>query len=237
MSQRKQAWLAGPVRDRSRHVYAPYPQQDEPAAAPNLEAFPGAGRRGGLARAVVWVAAWASLVCPPVLFGQEKKPGEGSRIIVGTELDYPPYSFSEDGHPTGFNVELTQAIAKVMGLDVEIRMGPWAEIRQSLEDRKIQAICGMASSEERARRVVFSPPYTIVQHAIFARRDSPALSSVEELRGKELIVMRGDIMHDYALENNLSSRIVAADTQAAALRLLASGKHDYALVAKLPGLY
>jgi PAS domain S-box-containing protein len=172
-----------------------------------------------------------------MLLGQEKNPGPGTHIIVGTETDYPPYSFSENGQPTGFNVELTQAIAEVMGLDVEIRMRPWAEIRQSLEDRKIQVVSGMAYSEDRARLVGFSPPYTIIQHAIFARRHSPAVRSVEELRGKELIVMRGDIMHDYVQEANLTSKIVVVDTQAAALRLLASGQHDYALVAKLPGLY
>ena len=187
--------------------------------------------------AVLWVAASASLPGSPTLFGDEKKPREGVRIIVGTETDYPPYSFSDNGEPAGFNVELTQAIAKVMGLDVKIAMRPWGEIRQSLVDRRIQAISGMFYSEERARRVDFSPPFTIVQHAIFARRGSRAVHSMEELRGKDLIVMRGDIMHDYVWEDNLAGKLVVAETQAAALRLLASGKHDYALVAKLPGLY
>src|SRR5205807_9458779 len=98
----------------------------------------------------------------------------------------------------------------------------WAEIRQSLEDRKIQAISGMFYSEERAQRIDFSPPYTIVQHAIFARRNSPTIRSEESLRGKELIVMRGDIMHDHLQEDKRTGRLVLADTQAAALRLLAS---------------
>ena len=65
-------------------------------------------------------------------------------IVIGTELDYPPYSFTgDDGRPTGFNVELTQAIAEVMGLDVEIRIGPWSEIRDALETGRIDAIVGM----------------------------------------------------------------------------------------------
>jgi two-component system, sensor histidine kinase and response regulator len=199
--------------------------------------FPTAGRHRRPVRAAVWVAACVFLICAPVLFGQEKKPEEGTHVTVGTEADYPPYSFSENGQPTGFDVELTRAIAEVMRLDVEFRVGPWPEIRQSLEDRKIQALSGMAYSEERARRIDFSPPYAIIQHAIFARRNSRAVSSVEELRGKELIVMRGDIMHDYVLENHLTSKIVVADSKAAALRLLASGRHDYALMATLSGLY
>ncbi len=47
-----------------------------------------------------------------------------STIVIGTELDYPPYSFTgDDARPTGFNVELTQAIAEIMGLEA----GDWRE--------------------------------------------------------------------------------------------------------------
>ena len=49
--------------------------------------------------------------------------------------------------------------------------------------------------------------------------------------------MRGDIMHDYILTKGLTKNPVLVDTPAEALRLLASGKYDYALTAKLPGLY
>ncbi len=165
-----------------------------------------------------------------------------STIVIGTELDYPPYSFmGDDGQPTGFNVELTQAIAEVMGLDLEIRIGPWAEIRDALETGRIDAIVGMYYSSERDKLVDFSSAFTIVDHAVFARSDSPKVITEEDLRGKEIIVMRGGIMHDYILEYILEKHLpqnpFVVDTQAEALRLLASGKHDYALVCKLPGLY
>lgn len=177
------------------------------------------------------------LVAAPILAEGVQQP-ESPRIIVGGDYDYPPYGFlDENGEPAGYNVELTRAIAEVMGLDVEIRLGPWGEIREALEAGEIDAIHGMFYSEERDQVVDFSPPHTIVHHAIFARRGSPAVESVEELRGKDIIVMRGDIMHDYVLEHSLSDDPVLVETQADALRLLASGEHDCALVAKLPGLY
>ena len=177
------------------------------------------------------------LIAAPVLAdrGQRSEPPP---IIIGGDYNYPPYEFlGENGEPAGYNVDLTWAIAEVMGMDVEIRLGPWGEIRKALEDGEIDAIHGMFYSEERDKVVDFSPPHTIVYHAIFARQGSPAIESVEELRGKEIIVMRGDIMHDYVLENGLSDNPVLVETQADALRLLASGEHDYAMVAKLPGLY
>lgn len=60
---------------------------------------------------------------------------------------------------------------------------------------------------------------------------------VEELRGKEVLVQRGDIMHDYLIEHDIGAVVIPVDTHADALRALAAGQHDYALVANLPALY
>ena len=40
-------------------------------------------------------------------------------IIVGGDRDYPPYEFlDQNGQPAGYNVDLTKAIADVMGMKV-----------------------------------------------------------------------------------------------------------------------
>lgn len=173
------------------------------------------------------------------LFAQDKEILEEEKIIIGTELAYPPYSFlnQDKKQAIGFNIELTNAIALVMQLDIEIKIGSWGEIRNALEKGEINAISGMYFSEERDKLVDFSPPYTIVHHAAFTRTDTPIIKTIEDLKNKEIIVMRGDIMHDYILKNNLTNTLILVDTQSDALRLLATGKHDCALVAHLPGLY
>lgn len=172
------------------------------------------------------------------LLAQEKGEKESERIIIGTEYDYPPFSYlDEQGKPAGFNIELTRAIALATGLSVEIDYRPWGEIRKDLETGKIHAISGMYFSKDRDKVVDFSPPYAVITHAIFARRNSPEIESEERLRGKEIIVMQGDIMHDYVIEKQFSQSLVIAKNPAEALRLLSSGQHDYALLAELPGLY
>ena len=49
--------------------------------------------------------------------------------------------------------------------------------------------------------------------------------------------MRSSVMHDFMLKLGTASRLLPTDTLADALKLLASGKGDCALVAKLPGEY
>lgn len=50
-------------------------------------------------------------------------------------------------------------------------------------------------------------------------------------------MFRDGIMHDYLTSLGLSANLVMTDTPADALRLLASGRHDYAVLAMLPGMY
>lgn len=179
------------------------------------------------------------LLWPALLFAVQKPlPTNPATIIVGGDRDYPPYEFiDKDGHPSGYNVELTRAIAEVMGMKVEFRLGGWSEMRTALQSGKVDVLQGMSYSEERANEVDFSLPHTIVNHAVFARSDSPGITSMAELEGKAVAVHRSGIMHDYLVKKGFSGQLVLTDTPADALRQLAAGKTDYAIVAIVPGMY
>src|ERR1043165_2685264 len=99
-------------------------------------------------------------------------------IIVGGDRDYPPYEFlDKNGQPAGYNVDLTRAIAEVMGMSVEFRFGTWSEIRAGLMSGDIDVLQGISWSEERAKLMEFAPPHAIVHHAIFARKETPEVGS------------------------------------------------------------
>jgi polar amino acid transport system substrate-binding protein len=173
---------------------------------------------------------------PVIGIGQELD--DGRPVIVGGDRDYPPYEFIDrNGVPAGFNVDLSRAIAGVMGLKVEFRMGGWKEMRDALQAGRVDILQGISFSDQRTRTVDFSPPHSIVSHAIFARRDSPPVRTLDDLKGKEVIVFQSGIMHDLLEQKGIAGRLILTATPADALRLLASGKHDYAVVAALPGIY
>ncbi|GFO64059.1 transporter substrate-binding domain-containing protein [Geomonas paludis] len=161
-----------------------------------------------------------------------------SLVIVGGDRSYPPYEFlDKDDKPTGYNVELTRAVARVMGLKVEIRLGAWSERRQDLVRGDVDLLEGMSYSEERAKSVDFSPPHTIVHHSIFARKGGNRHPTLADLRGKEVLVLNDGIMQEFLAAQRIGARVIPVPTHADVLRALASGKHDFAVMAKLPGLY
>jgi len=161
-----------------------------------------------------------------------------SRILVGGDNNYPPYEFLDrNGQPAGYNVDLTRAIAKQLGLSVDIRLGKWEDMRKGLEGGEIALAQGVFYSPERDNNLRFSPPHSVVQHVIALRRGTPPVEDLQSLGGKSILVMAGDIMQDLAVQNGLEKQLVPVPTQEEALRLLAEGLHDCALVARVPALY
>ncbi|MBI9089789.1 MAG: transporter substrate-binding domain-containing protein, partial [Desulfobacterium sp.] len=172
-----------------------------------------------------------------VVFAQNS-PSSPQTIIIGGDFDYPPYEFLDDqGFPTGYAVELTQAIADVMGAKVEIRLGSWDHMRIALEKGEIDALQGMVFTDDRKKKYDFTPPHAIIHQSIFYRKGSSKAQGIEALKEKDVIVQKGGSIHDTFLKMGMDDKLVLTDTHASALRLLASGKHDYAVVANLPGLY
>ena len=159
-------------------------------------------------------------------------------IVIGGDYNFPPYEYiDENGQPTGYNVEISTAIAELMGIPIEIVLGDWDDMRDGLHQGRIDILQGMTITEERQKEIAFSPPNVMIQQSIFARQGTPAVTQLDDLRNKEVIVQSQGSMHDYLSENNFAAEIVPVTTHVDALRLLSSGKHDYAIVANLPGLY
>ena len=105
-----------------------------------------------------------------------------TRIVFGGGYAYPPYSMLDaEGMPTGFNVELIKAIGREVGMQVEIRMMPWKQLRPALETEHSVDVTTMFYSVERNRIVDFAVPLVTTVHEIFLRRNSPRIDSLTAL--------------------------------------------------------
>jgi polar amino acid transport system substrate-binding protein len=178
------------------------------------------------------------LLLIPLPLSAEEEPSQERPLIIGGDSNYPPYEYLDEFNlPAGYNIELTKAVARVMGLDISIRLDSWGKMRRGLEQGDVDLLMGMAHTRERQQQVDFSIPHAKVHQSIWIRNGNVTISSVRDLAGKEVIVMKGSVMHDFMLEREIPANLFLVSTLADALRLLASGHHDCALVAKLPGEY
>jgi polar amino acid transport system substrate-binding protein len=114
-------------------------------------------------RLVLALAALAAGSCDVGVRTTEVVPLDSSAkpLRVGMEIAYKPFEFvDETGKPAGFDVDLTAAVAKHLGRDVEhVNLG-FDTLINELVSGRIDVICsGMSYTDERAKTVDFTRPY------------------------------------------------------------------------------
>ena len=153
-----------------------------------------------------------------------------------SELSYPPFSvIRPDGTADGFSVQLLTAVAKAVGLEVKFKVGPWHEIKQELIRGNLDVLPLVSYSEERDQDLDFSAPYLRMHGTIFVRKGETDIKSEADLKGKEVLVMKGDTAHEYALRNRLTDKLVLTDSFEEAMSRLSRGENDALLIQQLVG--
>jgi PAS domain S-box-containing protein len=170
------------------------------------------------------------------LYAQTKTTAKRT-IIVGGDFNFPPYEFKDKNqNPTGYNVELTKAIAEAMGFKVEFRLGKWSKVKEWLENGEIDVIEGMAYSIERTKQYDFSLPHSETWRSFFVRKDSK-IKSLKDMLNAKIVLQEGDISTEYLDTIKFKGEKFFVPSQEDALQLLASGKFDAAIVTFRHGMY
>lgn len=116
-----------------------------------------------------------------------KKSG---KLIVGTAADYPPYEFYTEKNGktsiSGFDMEIAKAIAKDLGVKLEIKDMKFDGLLPALKTNSVDMVIGgMAPTEERKKSVDFSEPYYKAKQSILIRKeDESKFKTVADLKGK-----------------------------------------------------
>jgi len=169
---------------------------------------------------------WLSVLfvlCSWNLIAQE--PAQ-NRIVIGGDSDYPPYEYiNEDGQPDGYNVELSQKVARIIGVEPEFRLAKWALVRSWLEDGSIDIVQGMSFSIERAKELYFSGAHAVTWRTVFIRNDSNILSEADIMNGS-VAIQQGDVAQEYLIQAGFSGQLSQVPSQEIALKLLDKGNFD-----------
>ncbi|HEY5526844.1 MAG TPA: basic amino acid ABC transporter substrate-binding protein [Candidatus Anoxymicrobiaceae bacterium] len=113
--------------------------------------------------------------------GQTLQPG---KITMGSDTSYPPFESMEGSKPVGFDVELAQAIAKKLGLTLDVISTAWDGIIPGLKTKKYDIIMSaMTITADRKKQINFANPYIDSDQSIAVVTNSP-IKSQADLKGK-----------------------------------------------------
>ena len=188
-------------------------------------------------KSVFQITAYCILLALPfftTVAAQESNPRK-HKIVFGGDRDYPPFEYlDEAGVPKGFHIDLMRAIGEVMGFEVEFRLGPWDQVKQAFEEEQIDVIA-LFYSADRERIMDFAEAHRILYYEIFIRHDGPDIDSLKDLSGLEVIVRDASFIQDLLKERYPDAHLTPVKSESDAMRLLASGKHDCAIVTRIGG--
>ncbi|MGM0385461.1 MAG: ABC transporter substrate-binding protein [Actinomycetota bacterium] len=127
-------------------------------------------------------------------------------LTVCTDSPYPPFEFEDPNAPSGysgFDVEVTRAIAEELGLDFEVKDVSFDALQSGTVLAAGQCDMGMSAitiTEERKANLDFADPYYDSLQSLLTRSDS-GIASIDDLAGKRLGVQQGTTGQNYAEEN------------------------------------
>ena len=177
------------------------------------------------------------VMCMYVLWGRWNSSGRPitnnvPALIVGTNAEYPPFTFIQDGAYVGFDIDLINAIAHHIGRKAIIKDMAFSALLPQLQLGTLQIIAaGLSPTPARAEHVLFTKPYLEGTPLVIVSPLHKSIRTVEALTGKDVIVNDG-FVSDVYVSHIAGIRIQRLATVADAFTALRSNRADAFVTSK-----
>jgi polar amino acid transport system substrate-binding protein len=155
-------------------------------------------------------------------------------LKVGLSGDQPPFNMRDrEGELVGLDVDLADALARAMGLEVQLVAMPFADLLPALEDAKVDiVISALTITPERNVRVPFAGPYYVSGTAALTKSDDLANAVGTDALdddGHRYAAVAGTTNETFAAQNLPSATLVRTASFDEAVALLLADEVDAVL--------
>lgn len=126
--------------------------------------------------------------------------GRNGVLYVGYTLWEPMSYFNSENKLVGFDVEVAEAVAARLGLEVKHERILWANLVQELDGKSVDVIWnGMTITNSLTARIGISVPYMeSKQVAIIRKADKDKYTNLNSLRDAKVVVENGSVGEEVA---------------------------------------
>ncbi|WP_042354506.1 transporter substrate-binding domain-containing protein [Bacillus rubiinfantis] len=151
-----------------------------------------------------------------------QKNGEIKVAVFG---DLPPYGWvDKDGQRQGYDIALAKQIAKDLDVKVKFVQVNANSRVDALKSNKVDIVlANFTVTPERKQVVDFAEPYMKVSIGIVSPKDEP-ITSVDQLKGKELIVNKGTTAENYFTTEQKDVKLQKYDSKTQQFNALKNGR-------------
>ena len=111
---------------------------------------------------------------------------KAGKITVGLEGDWQPFSFHDSSdNLIGFDVEVAQNVAEILGVEAEIIEAPWDGLFAGMSAGTYDMVVnGVDVTEERQKTYDFTDPYAYDHTVLVTKEGNADIKAFEDLSGK-----------------------------------------------------
>lgn len=136
-------------------------------------------------------------------------------LTIGTSAEYEPFEYMEDGEYKGFDLELAQAIADDLGLELKIENVDFDTIVPGVASgtKYDMGIAAITATPEREKEVGFTDSYYMDDQAIVTMADNTEITGYNyadalNAEGVKIAVQSGSTAEAFAKENFPNAELV-----------------------------
>lgn len=155
---------------------------------------------------------------------------ERGKLVVGVKIDYPPLGYlDENGKNAGYEIGVVKKMAEYAFGDANaVEFVPVNATNRIpyLDSNKIDFIAAtLGVTEERKQQLDFSTNFFDGGAVTVVKKDS-SITSIPDLAGKTVIVIKGSTGSTYLDENVPTAKQIKIESNADAFRALKDGRAD-----------
>lgn len=160
------------------------------------------------------------------------------KLVVGTNAEFAPFEYiDDDGKYAGFDIDLIDAIMKLVGVEYEVISIEFDALLPALASGQINlSISGMTINEERAQNVLFSEPYFNASQKLMVVEGSAITCAADLKEGMKIGVQMGTTGDLYATDN-LPVEVVRYNKILDAILDMKNGRLDAVMTDAAPSDY
>ena len=155
---------------------------------------------------LAWVLAVVMMMgCASVAFAETAANDSLQAVLdagvlkVGVEATFAPLTFKDaEGNIVGYEIDLMNAVAEKLGVEIELVEIAWADIETALAEGTVDCVwSGLAITKERAAVMTLSDAYLANTTSLMV---AEGVASMEDLAGKVVAIQAGSSMEELLCE-------------------------------------
>lgn len=165
---------------------------------------------------------------------------ESGVLHMATNAAFPPYEMTtDDGGFEGIDVEIAQAIADKLGLELVVDDMDFSSVITAVQSGKSDiAMAGLTVTDERKQNIDFTDSYANGVQVVIVPTDSD-IASIDDLSGKMIGTQEGTTGYMYCSADPADGgygedHVIAYTNGATAIQALLSGKVDCVVIDSQP---